>query len=463
MATIGNDPNGRRRILFVGSDGKRRTIRLGKTTKRDAETAKMHIERLVSASITGHSVDNVTADWLTTIGDDLSDKLANAGLIPRRATMSLGAFIADYIASRVDVKPQTTLLLTETGKSLKECIGADRSLASVTPGDADRFRLWLIGKGLSDATVRRRLGRAKQFFNAACRSRLIRDNPFASLKTSVQGNKSREYFVGREDAQKVIDACPDHEWRLIFALSRFGGLRCPSEHLLLTWNDIDWGRSRMRVRSPKTEHHEGHGQRWVPIFPELKPFLDEAYANAAEGATFLITRCRDNGVNWRTNLERIIHRAGLTTWPKLFQNLRATRATELAKEFPAHVAAAWLGHSTLVASKHYWQMTDADFERASTIATGTIVTATTTSDVAIDGVAQNPAHLQLSSAKVAQNPAQQVAELACTTSQAILSPDQETPCFPVSAMNCETVPEWLAPRLGLEPRTLRLTVARSTN
>lgn len=26
--------------------------------------------------------------------------------------------------------------------------------------------------------------------------------------------------------------------------------------------------------------------------------------------------------------------------------------------------AAWLGHSTLVAAKHYWQLTDADFERA---------------------------------------------------------------------------------------------------
>jgi len=30
----------------------------------------------------------------------------------------------------------------------------------------------------------------------------------------------------------------------------------------------------------------------------------------------------------------------------------------------AHVAAAWLGHSTLVSQKHYWQVTDADFARA---------------------------------------------------------------------------------------------------
>jgi hypothetical protein len=40
-----------------------------------------------------------------------------------------------------------------------------------------------------------------------------------------------------EERNKVLEACPNAEWRLIFALSRFGGLRCPSEHLVLTWAD----------------------------------------------------------------------------------------------------------------------------------------------------------------------------------------------------------------------------------
>ena len=45
---------------------------------------------------------------------------------------------------------------------------------------------------------------------------------------TVQANKSREYFVSVLEAAKVLQACPDYEWRLIFALCRFGGLRCPS-------------------------------------------------------------------------------------------------------------------------------------------------------------------------------------------------------------------------------------------
>jgi len=37
MATIGNDPNGRKRILFVAGDGSRKTIRLGKIDRKNAE------------------------------------------------------------------------------------------------------------------------------------------------------------------------------------------------------------------------------------------------------------------------------------------------------------------------------------------------------------------------------------------------------------------------------------------
>ncbi len=72
-------------------------------------------------------------------------------------------------------------------------------------------------------------------------------------------------------------------------------------------------------------------------------------------------------------MQRIIAKAGLETWPKLFANLRASRATELAGEHPGHVAAAWLGHSAAIANKHYWQVTEADFEQA----TGSETTAET--------------------------------------------------------------------------------------
>src|SRR5687767_6032844 len=62
-------------------------------------------------------------------------------------------------------------------------------------------------------------------------------------------------------------------------------------------------------------------------------------------------------------LHRIIRKAGLTPWPRLFHNLRATRQTELNEQFPAHVVCAWIGNTEKVAQNHYLQVTDDQRER----------------------------------------------------------------------------------------------------
>ena len=37
-----------------------------------------------------------------------------------------------------------------------------------------------------------------------------------------------------------------------------------------------------------------------------------------------------------------MEQAGIETWPKLFHNLLASCATELAQEFPDYIAVAWI-------------------------------------------------------------------------------------------------------------------------
>ena len=48
-----------------------------------------------------------------------------------------------------------------------------------------------------------------------------------------------------------MDYCPDAEWRAIFALARFGGLR-PGEMYVLKLDAIKWERDIIIVTSPKT-------------------------------------------------------------------------------------------------------------------------------------------------------------------------------------------------------------------
>lgn len=319
---------------------------------------------MVAAAISCHAVDDETARWVAKLGDKLSDKFARVGLIRPQSSSRLAEFIDEYIQSRHDLKPRTIVLCKQARNVLTEYFGEEKLLRDITPGDADDWRLFLLGKGLGENTVRRLCGRGKQFFNVAVRKNLVPRNPFSDLSGAVRANPSKFYFITREEAVKVLDACPDPEWRLLFALSRYGGLRCPSEHLSLTWGDIDWAQARMCVRSPKTEHHEGCESRIVPLFPELRPYLEEVFEQAKEGTKFVITRCRSQNTNLRTQLLRIIKRAGLNPWPKLFQNLRSTRETELAEDYPMHVVCAWIGNSQPIAQKHYLQITDAHFAKS---------------------------------------------------------------------------------------------------
>ena len=323
--------------------------------------------------------------WVKDLKPTLAKKLARVGLIPNpepKAAIKLGEHLANYFAKRTDVKESTLTNWRHTRRCLLAFFGADRLLSSITPGDARDWERWLKSgesrenryahrkatEGLSPNTIRKRVSNAKQFFEDAVSRDLLRKNPFLGLKGTVGSNRERDHFIDREAASKVLNACPNAQWRLLFALSRYGGLRCPSEHLALTWDDVNWADGKILVRSPKTEHHEGKGSRWVPIFPELRPYLEQVWEEAEPGTRCVITQYRTKNTNLRTQLERIIRAAGLKPWPKLFQNLRASRATELASEHPAHVAAAWLGHSTLVANKHYWQVTDSDFARATATA-----------------------------------------------------------------------------------------------
>ena len=417
MASISKQPNGRRTIQFVGGDGKRRSIRLGKCSQRLAESVQVKVEHLVASQLTSGALDGETARWVADLDDQLADKLAAVGLIPRRERATLKAFLDSYIEGRTDVKFRTKWKYQTTRQNLLDFFGNDKPLRAITPGDADDWRLRLAKRGLAENTVRKHTSIAKQFFHAAKRKRIIEENPFAGLKSAVQANPSRFYFVTHEEAQQVLEACPDAQWRLLFALSRFGGLRCPSEHLALHWGDVDWERNRMTIRSPKTEHHPGGESRTVPLFPELRPHLEATFDEAEPGTEYVITRYRDSNVNLRTQLLRIMQRAGVKVWPKLFQNLRSSRETELAQRFPMHVVCTWIGNSEPVAAKHYLQVTDEHYEQAV--------------------------------GEAVQNPVQQPQETGCKARQE----KRETPVF---AGNCGGLPFLATPQVaavGVEPTT----------
>lgn len=342
------------------------------TLLRDAERIDMHVDNLVNAQITKYPIDGETARWVAQIGDVLAEKFSHHQLIPARSVACLEEFIEGYIKGRTDLKPRTTLKLDITKRHLVDFFGKEKRLREITAGDAEEWRIALITKKLRENTLRKYIQIAQQFFSAAMRKGLIDSNPFSHLKSTTLASPEKFYFVTRSEADAVLDACPDAQWRLIFALGRFGGFRCPSEHLALRWEDIAWENDRMVVHSSKTEHHLGRASRTIPLFPELKPLLLDALVLADPDDPYVIQGDRDGTVNWRTGLQRIMKRAGVKPWPKLFQNLRSTRETELARDYPMHVVCDWIGNSQAIAAKHYLQVTEDDFQKATQNPTQTV-------------------------------------------------------------------------------------------
>ncbi len=278
-----------------------------------------------------------------------------------------------YIAERADAKPATKEIWRQGKVGLLDYLGADKPLGEITPGNADSYKMHLVSKGLAPMTVRKRLQFAKMVFRAMVRRKLIVANPFDDVSVKATMALGRQRFITREETDRLLAACPNVDWRVIVSLCRFGGLRCPSEVLSVTWRDVDWDRRRVRVPSPKTEHHPGKASREIPLFPELAAALSEAFDAAPEGTVYIVdVRMRKSAqgpagwrnCNLRTTFEKIVRRAGLEPWPRLFHNLRASRETELCERFPLHVVASWLGNTPTIAQRHYLQTTEQHFQQA---------------------------------------------------------------------------------------------------
>jgi integrase len=383
MASKHTDDKGRTRIAFRAIDKRQVFLRLGRLTERQAERAertRAMIADLERAAKSGFR-DETALRWADSQPARIHDALAESGLVPKREARqvyTLGSLLDAYFAT-IQVKPTTRTRYEQGQDRLLAYFDRDRELQTITTQDAEEWRAWLraqtktaAGGGAvvkrrrySDATVAKDVTLARQFLTKAVRWGQLSANPFDGVKAGSQRNPDRLHYVPPEDAQRLLDACPDADWRCIIALCRWGGLRCPSEVLRLRWSDIQWTDAeragRMVVRSPKTEHHEGKAERTVPLFPELEPILLDALDQAAEGAEQVVERYPKDTKNLRPAMLPIVRRAGLTAWPRLFQNLRASRVDEIRRAYPGKVADAWMGNSEGVSRAHYEGVRESDF------------------------------------------------------------------------------------------------------
>lgn len=373
MASIVNDPGGRRRILFVGDDDRRKAIRLGKIDRKTAEVVARHVEALVTFRSCGRPVPRETTVWLEGVGPKVRNRLVAVGLVEPVHRLTINEYLDMWLAGKKAAghKPTSMRAWKQTSTAIQGQFGK-KLLSTVTHADGESFRAAMQNRDLRDTTVHKRLGHARQMLEDAVRLGHLEVNPWRHVRHRGGDPSDRRRYVTVDEVEKVIENCPSIHWRLLVALSRFGGLRVPSEAFLLRRTDLDWKRGRLRVPSPKTEG-KGKPVRVIPIFPLLRPYLEEAIKAAGDGNDYIFPeewRQRANGdggwggVNMRTTLTKIVVRAGLKTWPRIWHALRSSCESDLAQSFPLATVVKWLGNTVGVAMRHYVDATDEAFDRA---------------------------------------------------------------------------------------------------
>lgn len=365
------EPNRKREVSVAVGDAKR--------TENRAREFFGHFEELERAKKIGDSAELRTLQWCDKLDDVTRDKLVKVGLLAPRSKrrtdeqLQLGNFIQHYIDTDLEsVAPNTRKNYGQMKNWLLKHFKADQDVRTLTPQDFKRWqKLMATGvesgpkktQPLALATRNKHVQRVKTVFAAAVNDSILRESPAAILReepSPKRVNRSREFFIDETLTLKILNGLPDTNWRLIFCLMRYQGFR-RNEVFQLEWSHVDWENSRLTVNPEgrkKTEVRE------CPIFPETLPYLRDAFEQAESGSK--VIRWAGSTESLTELFARQVKRINAgKAWPKILQQMRSVRRTELEERFPAHVCDEWLGHDNETAKRHYKQVTPAHWETAS--------------------------------------------------------------------------------------------------
>jgi integrase len=311
--------------------------------------------------------DPTVKAWVENAPPEIQRKLTRLGLydLPLRRT---GQEVWNTFLDKYEIKTEST---RRTFRNAKEhffmFFKANELIGTLTKDRMEEWKAFLLAKGYATATVAGTIRKTKTVFNWAKKQKWLTESPLTGFAEGSSRNPAKDRVVTMEEYQQLLEACPDQEWRVIIALARIGGLR-PCEMMVLRWSDIGVGKdkNRFHVYSPKLNPHEHLRDREVPLFPLLLAELDTLRSIPDnEGQEYVINRYSNREViNVVHPFTKIAERAGIGRIARPFDNMRASRATEVHREYGAIAESVWLGHSKKIASECYLMVTDEDYDAA---------------------------------------------------------------------------------------------------
>lgn len=331
-------------------DDKRTTLRLGLLSEKSAKEISGHIDHLIECRKHGIDMREETKAWLQIADEKLVRKLASYGFCNATNNPTIVAYAAAFIERKQLVASTGTITnYRQVEKLLKEFFPIKR-MSEVTTADAKALWTYLLkNQGLAENTARRRFGRVREMFNDALEQDVVLKNVFKLKSIPVSVGVGDKTYVPESTIQAVIDHLPEDkvEWKLLFAVARFLGIRMPSEIRKMTWDDVNQANGTVLIRAQKTK-----SERLVPIPPEVANLLSKQYAVVPDGTAHVFPNLRHHS-NTATTAAKMVAAAGFKTWGKFWNSLRASCETDMMDKHGLRKACMWVGNSPTIAMKHY--------------------------------------------------------------------------------------------------------------
>lgn len=291
----------------------------------------------------------------------------------RPRSLTLAEFARMYLELRGDLGPSTKMEHKRTLRNRGEFLGGPMLVGKITSLDARRFLAWYRerkyrGRKPAPATANKALRECRRIFREAVACSLMHENPFQGLRQERVAQRPWQ-FVGPTEYRRLIAGSPSIRWRGMIALGYCCGLRL-GEVLNLTWSDVDFERSLVRVArkdsaaartawTPKDKD-----MRTVPLPNPAVSILVELQLSAADGQEYVFVNRRgpaQGGRVKRQNIWRdfqaIRRKAGVAKCS--FHDLRKSFCTNLAAAVPLHVVQELAGHADIRTTReHYLKVRD---------------------------------------------------------------------------------------------------------
>jgi integrase len=313
------------------------------------------VERLLHYQNRGDTVyDKQTQGRLDAAHPKVLPKLAEAGLITLVEPVTLKELWNSFLTDRKGVKLNTMKNYLGCQRLFFQTFLPTEFVDTLTRGRLLDWKQHLLSR-YAEAGVVNRFVVINTLCNWAVSQGILSENPVCGIHRGKTVNRDKRRRITMAEFGKLLDVCPNREWRVIITLARIGGLRCPSELMELRWSDIIWDRCGFWVRSSKTERHVGHEKRYVPLFQEIRTELEQLRLSVDPKDDDFVIQSFQGKPKWNLHprFQTIACKAGLETIPAPFLNMRKDRCNEVREQHGPKEESRWMGHSEKMMKKHY--------------------------------------------------------------------------------------------------------------